>query len=74
MFETPTEHIVNNLKIAANGEENHYDITFDVILNVVMAEDKSQATINAQERWLLAWDAESNRPTIKEYDVSVIEN
>lgn len=73
MFKAPTEHIIYNLNISPDTKENNYHITFDVILNAVMSEDLSKAIINAKERWLLAWDAQSNRPTIKEYDVWLTE-
>ena len=68
-FVAPTEHLVSNINISPTDETSHYRITFDVILNVVMAKDKSSATIKAKERWLLAWDRQSQRPVIKEYDV-----
>ena len=74
MFETPTEHIVSNIKIIPTDEDNHYTVTFDVILNAVLTEDKSDFTVNAKEKWLLEWDTESNRPTIKKYDVWIADN
>ena len=69
MFETPTEHIISNVEVLLTEQQDHYKVTFDVVLNATLSSDQSNFSINAKEKWLLQWDNQSNRPIIKEYDV-----
>ena len=71
-FETPTKHLVSHLEISPTDEKGYYKVEFNVHLEARLVADQSLFTVDVKEKWLIFWDAVSDRPLIKKYDVTLL--